>query len=145
MTRAYASAVIATSAEEVWAVIRDFDGLPAWMPAIEASSLDSGTAAEVGVVRRLTLRGGGGTVVERLLALDDHVRSMTYCILESPFPVRSYVSTVRVAPVTDTGQAFVEWWTDFDAEAADEPELVELFAGGVFGAGMASLQERFAA
>lgn len=144
MTRAYASAVIATSAEEVWAVIRDFDGLPAWMPPIEASSLDSGTAAEVGAVRRLTLGGGGGTVVERLLALDDHGRSMTYSILESPFPVRSYVSTVRVAPVTDTGQAFVEWWTDFDAEAADEPELVKLFAGGVFGAGLASLQERYA-
>ncbi|MBW0119128.1 SRPBCC family protein, partial [Pseudonocardia abyssalis] len=131
MTRAYASAVIAASAEEVWSVIRDFDGLPAWMPAIAASSLDTdGTAAEVGAVRRLTL-GDGGTVVERLLVLDDLARSQTYEILESPFPVRRYVATVRVAPVTDTGQAFVEWWTDFDSEAADVPELVTLFADGV--------------
>lgn len=144
MTRAYASAVIAAPAEEVWTVVRDFDGLAAWMPAIAASSLDSGaSAAEVGAVRRLTL-GDGGTVVERLLALDDLARSQTYEILESPFPVRRYVATVRVAPVTDTGQAFVEWWTDFDSEAADAPELVTLFADGVFGAGMAALQQRYA-
>ncbi|GAA3226918.1 SRPBCC family protein [Pseudonocardia petroleophila] len=144
MTRAFASAVIAAPAEEVWTVVRDFDGLAAWMPAIAASSLDSrASAAEVGAVRRLTL-GDGGTVVERLLVLDDLARSQTYEILESPFPVRRYVATVRVAPVTDTGHAFVEWWTDFDSEAADAPELVTLFADGVFGAGMAALQQRYA-
>lgn len=143
MPRAYASAVVTGSADDVWAFVRDYDGLAAWIPAIETSSLDSGTAAEVGAVRRLTL-GDGGVVVERLLALDDPGRSYTYAILESPFAVRSYVSTIRVAPVTDTGHSFVEWWTDFDAEAADEPDLVGLFAGGVFGAGLASLQERFA-
>ncbi|QJY49827.1 SRPBCC family protein [Pseudonocardia broussonetiae] len=145
MPRAYASAVIAASADEVWGIVRDFNGLASWMPAIAASALDTdGSAAEAGAVRRLTL-GDGGTVVERLLALDDHVRSQTYEILESPFPVRRYVATVRVAPVTDTGRAFVEWWTDFDADAADEPELVKLFADGVFGAGMAAIQQRYSA
>lgn len=142
MTRAYASAVITAPADEVWAFVRDFDGLAAWIPEVATSSLDVGTAAEVGAVRRLTL-GDGGLVVERLLVLDDPGRSYTYSILESPFAVRSYVSTIRVAPVTDTGAAFVEWWTDFDAEAADEPGLTRLFAACVFGAGLASLQERF--
>lgn len=142
MPRPYSSAVIPASADEVWAIIRDFDGLAAWMPPISASSLDSGTAAEVGAVRRLTL-GDGGVVVERLLVLDDADRSYTYEILESPFAVRRYVSTVRVAPVTDTGHAFVEWWSEYDAEAADEVGLSELFGNGVYGAGLASLQERF--
>src|SRR4051794_30747309 len=82
MPRPYASAVIPASVEQVWALARDFDGLPGWHPAIEASTLDSGTGAEVGAVRRLTL-GDGGVVVERLLRLDDVDRVCTYEILES--------------------------------------------------------------
>ena len=99
--------------------------------------------AEVGAVRRLVL-GDGGVVVERLLTLDDTDRSYTYLILESPFPVRRYVSTIRVAPVTDTGQAFVEWWSEYDADGGDEASAQRHFAGGVYGAGLAALQQRFA-
>jgi hypothetical protein len=143
MPRPYASAVIPASVEQVWALARDFDGLPAWHPAIEASSLDSGTGAEVGAVRRLTL-GDGGVVVERLLRLDDVDRVCTYEILESPFAVRRYVATFTFAPVTDTGQAFGQWWAEYDAEAADEAELTGFFSGGVFAGGLAGLQKRFA-
>jgi hypothetical protein len=67
----------------------------------------------------------------------------TYLILESPFPVRRYLSTIRVAPVTDTGQAFVEWWSEYDADGSDESILNDTFGGGVYGAGLASLQQRF--
>ena len=42
MPRPYASAVIPASVEQVWDLARDFNGLPAWHPAIEGSSLDSG-------------------------------------------------------------------------------------------------------
>ena len=112
-------------------------------PAIADSALDSGTAAEVGAVRRLTLGGDGGVVVERLLALDDVDRSYTYEILESPFAVRRYVATVRVAPITDSGQTFAEWWAEYDAEGADESGLDEFFSGAVYGDGLAALRERF--
>jgi hypothetical protein len=142
MPRPYASAVIPASADEVWAVVRLFDGLPTWHPGIAASSLDSGVEGQVGAVRRLTL-ADGGIVVEDLLALDDPGRSCTYSILESPFAVRRYVSTIRVAPVTDTGQAFVEWWTEFDADAADEAGLSEQFGAGVFAGGLRGLQKHF--
>lgn len=40
------------------------------------------------------------------LALDDHERSSTDEILESPFPVRNYRSTVRVVALTSTGESF---------------------------------------
>lgn len=143
MPRPYASAVIAAPADDVWALARDFNGLAGWHPAIATSSLDSGGPAEVGAVRRLTL-GDGGVVVERLLTLDDLDRRYTYEILESPFAVRRYVSTLRIAAVTDTGQAFGEWWSEYDAEAADESGLDEVFAGGVYAAGLAALRERFA-
>jgi hypothetical protein len=143
MPRAYASGVVPAPAEQVWALIRDFDGLPGWHPGVGSSSLtEGGSGAEVGAVRRLTL-ADGGVVVERLLTLDDADRTFTYEILESPFAVRRYGATVRVLPVTDVGHAFVEWWSEFDAEGADEPGLTETFAGGVFGSGISALQSRF--
>jgi hypothetical protein len=145
MPRPYASGVISASATEVWSLIRDFDGVPGWHPAIKASELtEGGSSTEVGAIRRLTL-GDGGVVVERLLELNDADRRCTYEILESPFPVRRYVATFRVAPVTASGQAFVEWWSEYDAEAADEEQLTELFAGAVYGEGIRALAERFAA
>ncbi|TQM43352.1 SRPBCC family protein [Pseudonocardia cypriaca] len=144
MPRAYASGVVPASADAVWSHIRDFDSLPKWHPAITASELTSGTGAEVGAVRKLTL-GDGGIVVERLLVLDDPDRSLTYEFLENPFGARRYVATLRVAPVTATGEAFVEWWAEFDADAADEKRLTDFFADGVYGGGIGALREHFAA
>jgi hypothetical protein len=144
MPRPYASGVVPASAETVWAHIRDFDGLPNWHPAIATSELTSGgSGAEVGAVRRLAL-ADGDAVVERLLVLDDEDRRCTYEILESPFAARRYVSTLRVAPVTASGEAFVEWWSEFDAEAADEQQLSGLFADGVYAVGIEALRKHFA-
>ena len=143
MPRPYASGVVSAPVEEVWALIRDFNGMPAWHPGIEQSSLDSGASGtEVGALRRLTL-GGGGVVVERLLTIDELGYSFTYQILESPFAVRRYISTLRMAPITDSGQTFIEWWSDYDSEAADEDELTKTFAGGVYAGGIKALQEHF--
>ncbi len=142
MPRPYSSAVVPAPADEVWAVLRVFNGLPDFHPAIAASELTTGEEGRIGAVRRLTL-GDGGVVVEDLLALDEPGRSVTYSILESPFAVRRYVATIRVAPVTDTGHAFVEWFAEYHADGADEAGLTEFFAGGVFGTGLAALQRRF--
>jgi len=144
MPRPYASGVVPASADAVWSLIRDFNGMPGWHPAITASELtEGGSGTEVGAVRRLTL-GDGGVVVEQLRELHDADRRCTYEIRESPFPVRRYLSTFRVAPVTASGQAFIEWWAEYDAEAAEEEQLTELFAGGVYGSGIEALQKRFA-
>ena len=143
MPRPYASGVVPASADAVWSHIRDFDSLPQWHPAITASELTSGSGAEVGAVRRLTL-GDGGIVVERLLVLDDPDRSVTYEFVENPFGARRYVATLRVAPVTATGEAFVEWWAEFDAEAADEKRLTDFFADTVYATGIKALGENFA-
>ena len=144
MPRPYASGVVPASADAVWSLVRDFNGLPGWLPAVSASELtEGGSGTDVGAVRRLTL-GDGGIVVERLLELHDAERRCTYEILESPFAVRRYVSTFRVAPVTASGEAFVEWWSEFDADAADEQRLTEFFAGAVYGGGIGALREHFA-
>ncbi|MQA03799.1 MAG: SRPBCC family protein [Streptosporangiales bacterium] len=143
MARAYASGVVNASADEVWSVIRDFNGLSGWHPAIEGSEITEGTNDIVGAVRTLAL-AGGGSVSERLLAVDDTDRTYTYEFTDpGPFPVRTYRSTIRVAPVTDAGAAFVEWSCWFDAEAADEPSLAKQYANGVYATGIGALQSRF--
>jgi hypothetical protein len=143
MPRPYASGVVPASADAVWSLVRDFNGLPEWLPAVTASELtEGGSGAEVGAVRRLTL-GDGGIVVERLLELHDAERRFSYEILESPFAVRRYVATFRVSPVTATGEAFVEWWSEYDAEAADEAGLTQTFADAIFAGGIAALGTHF--
>ncbi len=143
MAKSYASAVVPASAEQVWRVVRDFVGLTAWHPAISSGAIeDAKSAAEVGCIRALTL-ADGGTVREQLAVLDDVDRSYTYDILEGPFPVRSYRSTIRVLPITDTGQAFVEWYSHYDAESAVEWELDKTFAQGVYGTGLEGLRRHF--
>lgn len=144
MPRPYASGVVPASAEAVWAHIRDFNGLSNWHPAITGSELtEGGSGAEVGAVRRLTL-GDGGVVAERMLELNDADRRCTYEFVENPFGVRRYVATLRVAPVTASGEAFVEWWAEFDADAADEERLTGFFADGVYTSGIGALREHFA-
>lgn len=143
MPTPYASALIPVDADELWQLVRDFNGLSGWHPAIESSEIEGGEpAGSAGCVRRLTL-GDGGVVRERLVAIDDTDRNYTYDILDSPFPVRRYRSTIRVAPVTSTGEAFVEWWSEYDADAADEADLTATFADGVYGTGLGALRDRY--
>ncbi|ANY05344.1 SRPBCC family protein [Pseudonocardia sp. HH130630-07] len=143
MPRPYSSAVVPAPLAEVWPYITDFGGIHRWHPAIRTCELTRGASGtEIGARRRLTL-GDGGVVVEDLLALDERGHALTYEIVESPFPVRRYVSTVRLAPVTAIGHTFAEWWVEFDADAADEGDLVDRFANGVFGTGLAALAQRW--
>ena len=144
MPEVLASAVVPAPVDAVWRTVRDFDGLPSWHPAIAASRLTAGASpAEVGAVRTLDL-AEGGTVVEILTGLDDHARALTYAILESPFPVSGYRSTIRVVPLTATGESFVEWSLVFDCDPADAAHLSDLFGRGVFAAGLEGLSSQFA-
>ncbi|WP_433031717.1 SRPBCC family protein [Actinomycetospora sp. CA-053990] len=139
MPEVTSTAIIPADVDTVWRVVRDFDGLPAWVPAIEASEIEGDLRGDqVGAVRRLTL-GDGGTVRERLVALDDRERRLTYAILDSPFPVEDYRSTIRVFPVTTTGESFVVWGVVFDCHLAESEQLCTLFGRDVFGAGLNGL------
>jgi hypothetical protein len=143
MPRSYASAVFASSADEVWSYLRDFGNLADWMPGVQTGVIeDGGPGDRVGCVRRLI--GPGETVFrERLTALDDPGRGYRYEILECPLPVRDCRGELRVAPVTATGHAFVEWWADFSADAADEEAMAKTLAQGIYATGLGALAKRF--
>lgn len=143
MRRIFVSSVVGAPTDTVWHVVRDFNGMPDWHPAIRDSEIEDGAVADsVGCVRRMHL-GDGGLLREQLLALSDVDRSMTYRILESPMPISDYVATLRVVPITDGGHTFCEWHAEFEVAAEHESETVHTVANEVFQAGFSALKQRF--
>jgi mxaD protein len=133
-------------ADQVWAKIRDFDGLDKWHPALESDKIVSGKNNEVGAERLLTLKGGG-TIKEKLLAIDDKRHSMRYSILEGVLPVSDYTSTITVAGA-GKDRSTVTWSGSFkrkdtsDKPAADaNDETATKTMGGVYQAGLDNLKK----
>ena len=144
MAKVFVSSVIPAPAAEVWAVIRDFNGLPAWTPFVAESRIENNAAPDkVGCIRNFRLRDGG-VIRERLLALSDYDMSCTYSILESPMGVENYIATLALIPVTDGNRTFAQWSAEFEAPPEREAALVQQIGGGVFGAAFESLKQRFA-
>jgi hypothetical protein len=140
MARVYISSVIDAPAGEVWARIRDFNGLPSWHPAIAESRIELQQPADkVGCIRNFTLREGG-RIREQLLALSDYDFSVTYSILESPMGVTGYIATLKLTPITDGNRSFAEWSAEFECAPAREAELARTIGQGVFQAGFDALK-----
>ncbi|EFG64174.1 LOW QUALITY PROTEIN: conserved hypothetical protein, partial [Streptomyces sp. SPB074] len=82
----------------------------------------------------------GEVIVERMTAFEDSARHYTYTILEAPFPVRGYLSTLRVHEVPGApGSAEVEWTGRFVPDGVSEEEAVALFTG-IYDEGLTALE-----
>jgi hypothetical protein len=143
MIKVYTSTVINGSADAVWAIVRDFNGLPKWTPFVAESRIEGGLPSDkVGCVRNFRLKDGG-MIREQLLTLSDYEYQCTYSILESPMGVQNYVATLKLTPVTDGNTTFAEWWAEFDPPAGKEKELADNIGQGVFQTAFNSLKLMF--
>jgi uncharacterized protein YndB with AHSA1/START domain len=141
MARAYASTILDAPVEAVWSVIRDFNGLPSWHPAIARSEIEDGRDADVvGCIRRFWLQDGA-MVRERLLSFSDRDYSFSYNFETPAFPVENYRARVRLMPVTDADRTFAEWEAEFDEAPADKGRFVDIISNGVFQSGWNALKE----
>ena len=139
MARAYASIILKAPVEAVWGLVRDFNALPRWAPAIARSKIEDGLDSDVvGCVRSFHTRDGGH-VRERLLTLDDANYTIAYNFEKPAFPVKNYVATLRLYPVTDTDRTFAEWEASFDEAPGDEGKYERLVSRDVFAANWANL------
>ena len=142
MVKVYASSVVDSPADRVWAGIRDFNGLPAWHPLIAESRIEGNLPSDkVGCIRRFRTRDGR-VIREQLLALSDYDLSCTYSILESPMNVSNYIATLRLVPITDGNRTFAEWTAEFECDSGQETELAAQIGNGVFQAGFDALKRR---
>ena len=143
MIRVYTSSVIEAPAEAVWALIRDFNGLPKWHPSIAESRIEGNWPPDrVGCIRNFRLKDGGA-IREQLLALSDFDYQCSYSILESPMGVENYTATLKLTPVTDGNRTFAEWSAEFDAPEARARRLADDIGQGVFQTGFDALKGYF--
>ena len=143
MIRVYTSSVIEASADAVWALIRDFNGLPKWHPSIAESRIEGNWPSDrIGCIRNFRLKDGGA-IREQLLTLSDYDYQCTYSILESPMGVENYIATLKLTPVTDGNRTFAEWSAEFDAAPAQERRLADDIGQGVFQTGFNALKGYF--
>lgn len=128
---------INASAEKVWQIVRDFNGLPVFMAPIKKSTMEG---SGVGAVRTLTL-GEGPPIVEKLEKFDDQAKTLSYSIVTSPLPLTDYYSTMEVVDLA-AGQCELKWYSTFQPKGAPEAEAVKVVEG-VYSEGFAGLKKIF--
>jgi hypothetical protein len=140
MAKSYYSTVLEHSAKAVWAVIRPFDHY-AWAGVEGETIIEAGKVGDqVGAIRRVDL-GNDKIIRQVLLAHSDIERSYTYAFCgAAPFPVSNYVATIRVTPVVESDQAFVEWSATFDCAAEDYERWTKYFENEGFAKWLAALR-----
>jgi mxaD protein len=116
--------------DKVWATVKDFDSLDKWHPAIAKDEIVMGTNNKPGAVRALTIKDGP-VIKEKLLAFSDATHSFTYKFVDTPFPIKDYVSRLHVTANKD-GTTLVRWSSTFKRKnPADNPPDAESDAAGV--------------
>ena len=129
---------IPASVDQVWQLMGGFDSLPDWLPFIPKSLVSEG-----GRVRTLTT-SDGGTVIERLEAFDNRQRSYSYSIIQAPFPVVDYLSTIAVVATADSNITRVEWSGSFTPVNVSDADAEALFSG-IYRDGLQALKNNFSA
>ncbi len=138
--KVFTSVIIDAPIAQVWALVRAFDGVAGWNPAVEAARMESGSPTSVGSIRRLDI-ADGAVFRETLLAHSDLERFYSYDIIESPLPCSNYVSTHRFIPVTDGDKTLGIWQGEFDCAAEDASELRAIVGEQIYRDGMRGLND----
>ena len=138
MANTTVSIEIPASVDQVWQLMGGFDALPDWLPFIPKSVVSEG-----GRVRTLTT-SDGGTVIERLEAFDNRQRSYSYSIIQAPFPVVDYLSTIAVVATADSNITRVEWSGSFTPVNVSDADAEALFSG-IYRDGLQALKNNFSA
>lgn len=145
MAKVTISSVIDTPVEQVWARIRDFNGLPGWHPRMVGSHIEDGKdATTIGCVRNFKLVSGA-TLREKLLEFSDENFLVSYSILETPQPLTNHKATLQLRRVTDGDRTYAEWTASFDAAPEDADKLADGMGANVFQGGFNALKAHFAA
>ena len=134
------STVIDAPVDAVWPILRDFNGHDVWHPAVTSSAIENGDKSDqVGCVRSFRLKDGT-RIREQLLFLSDAKLSFGYCILEAQAPLKDYVASVRLRPVTSDDACLMEWRVAFEPPAAERARLERFVRDEIIEAGFAGLR-----
>jgi len=135
MIRIDESTIINATPEEVWKILRDFNGHDDWHPAVKSSSIENGYVADkIGCIRNFNLESGEN-IREQLVALSDMPMGFSYRILTSDVPLLDYLAHVELRPVTASARTYWRWHSTFRTPPGQEEELTNVVRNGVYRAG----------
>jgi len=77
------------------------------------------------------------------VAFDERGRSYTYQIVQAPFPVTDYSSTLKVTAGKGGKGSHVEWSGEFTPKGASDEEASRIFRG-IYDEGLRALASHFA-
>lgn len=137
--KVHVETIIKSPLLQLWPIVRDFNSLPSWHPAVIESVLEN-KVQRVGCIRRYK-RKDGLTLRERLVALDDAKHSLSYTLLDAPIPVSDYLATLRLSAIRHMNATHVEWLAWFNCAPDVEAALHESITG-VFRAGLDCLSRK---
>jgi mxaD protein len=116
--------------DQVWATVKDFDSLNKWHPAVAKDEIVKGTNNMPGAVRALSIKDGP-VIKEKLLSFSDAKHTFSYKFIDTPFPIKDYVSTLHLKANAD-GSTLVRWSSTFKRKnPSDNPPDAENDAAGV--------------
>ena len=130
----YNSIIVDAASDKVWSTLRNFNDM-SWGEGIVESveSLNGKGGTEVGAKRLVN-----GAIAETLQSFDDDAMAFSYSIDDGPDvlardKVSGYLGTVRVSPITATGQSFVEWSSDWQSAQGDVKGFCDPLYAGLLG------------
>lgn len=140
--KVFASNVISANINDVWALIKPFNGLPNWHPLIKKSRIENDeNQYTIGAIRNFQTVNGD-TIRETLHALDDKNYHFIYDIIESNMDVTDYYAGIRLRPITALNFTFIQWDFEFCCEDGKEKEWSDFFVSEVAQTGFDSLKEK---
>ncbi len=140
MVKIVRSTIIDAPTDQVWEVLRDFNGHDSWHPAVAESAIERGNSSDkVGCVRRFTLQDGS-ELREQLLTMSDLEQCFSYCLLDTPVPLFNYVAHVRLIPVTDGNRTFWSWECTFTTRKGEDAEMEKLVSEQIYDAGFEAVR-----
>jgi len=141
MGNCYNSTTVHASIDQVWEMIQNFHQLDWAAPVVtNVDVVGDLPGTRIGAKRILN-----DAFHETLLSVDPLNYRMSYSIDDGPGPVakgkvENYIGRVELFPVTDTGDTFVKWSTEF--ESSDEAEVAD-FCNPIYSGLLAALKTRF--
>lgn len=143
MITVFETSVIDAPIEEVWKIVRGFNDLPKWHPAIADSKIEGDlNSLTIGCVRNFNLQDGEN-IRETLLAYSELDYMFTYDMLTTGLGLFNYISTMELRPITDGNRTYIQWIAEFTTAEGEEKEKAAMVGGGVFQGGFAALKEHF--
>lgn len=123
MTDVNVTKSIQVPATKAWELISSFKGIENFSP-IERSVVEG----EGEGATRTCYMPDGAEISEVLSKVSQEQMQIKYEILDGPFPITNYLSTVNVTQLNDSS-CEVSWGANFDVEAENEEAMKELFSG----------------